>query len=431
MRRKGKYEGWLTLGTFWVFVILPCMGYGASLTIGNTVSVNGNMNATSFSGDGSGLTNVGGDSDPSCTPITSLPSMITAPGVYCLTSDLATNVTSGNAIEITTDNVVINLNGHTIDGQTAGLGTTTYGIYAYQRQNITIRHGTVRGFLHGIYLKDDSPYTTSQGHIIEDIRADQNTRGGLSVQGRGNVIRNNVVVDTGGSTLLVGFAWGIIATGPGASVVSNNIRETIQQEGQNAYGVQISGGHGSVVADNIIGNANMITGTSCGIYVKTSSNVTVKGNIISNMNEGVHYESDGSGPYLNNVVSGSTTPYTGGTPTGLTNFGKTTTSLLFPFVSNLSGFDTVIAIANTSDPGSGAPSGTCTISFFSANAPPPLNTVVIQAGNTYANLLSYIAPGFEGYIIAKCNFPRARGWGFVSEIGVRNLAASITAEVLP
>jgi hypothetical protein len=179
MKGKGRYQIWLTLGIFCVFVILPCAGYGASLTIGNTVSVDGNMNATSFSGDGSGLTNVGGNS--TCTPITSLPNTITTPGVYCLTSDLATNVTSGNAIEIVTDNVVINLNGHTLDGQTAGLGTSTNGIYAYQRQNITIRNGTVRGFLFGIYLKDDSPYMTSQGHIIEDIRADQNTRVALFV----------------------------------------------------------------------------------------------------------------------------------------------------------------------------------------------------------------------------------------------------------
>jgi hypothetical protein len=64
MKRKGRYQVWLTLGIFCVFVILPCAGYGADLSIGNTVStsgnwtVNGTVSATSFSGDGSGLTNV-------------------------------------------------------------------------------------------------------------------------------------------------------------------------------------------------------------------------------------------------------------------------------------------------------------------------------------------------------------------------------------
>jgi hypothetical protein len=62
MKENGRDQVWLTLGIFCAFVILPCAGYGADLTIGNTVSVNGNMNATSFSGDGSGLTNVPGQS---------------------------------------------------------------------------------------------------------------------------------------------------------------------------------------------------------------------------------------------------------------------------------------------------------------------------------------------------------------------------------
>jgi hypothetical protein len=64
MKGKGRYRAWLTLGIFCVFVILPCAGYGANLSIGDTVSttgnwtVNGNITATSISGDGSGLTSV-------------------------------------------------------------------------------------------------------------------------------------------------------------------------------------------------------------------------------------------------------------------------------------------------------------------------------------------------------------------------------------
>ena len=38
-----------------------------------------------------------------------------------------------------------------------------------------IKNGTVRGFLYGVWLDDASPYTTSQGHMIEDLRVDQNT----------------------------------------------------------------------------------------------------------------------------------------------------------------------------------------------------------------------------------------------------------------
>jgi hypothetical protein len=192
MRRN--FQIWVITGISCLLIILPFAGYGASLTIGNTVSVNGNISATSFSGDGSELTNVGGNS--TCTPITSLPKIITASSVYCLTSDLSTAMNTGHAVEIQADNVVIDLNGYTLDGLAAGAGTSAIGIYVWQRKNITIRNGTVRGFYFGIYLGDAPSFTTSQGHLIEGIRADMNTYTGINVEGQGNIVRNNQVVST-------------------------------------------------------------------------------------------------------------------------------------------------------------------------------------------------------------------------------------------
>src|SRR5262249_8965473 len=136
-----------------------------------------------------------------CTAITSLPYTISASGVYCLTGDLSTNLISGNAIEIDANNVILDLNGHKIGNLSAGPNTVAYGILADQRQNITIRNGTVRGFFHGIRLSDTFPYAVSQGHVVEDVRADQNTQMGILVSGRGGLIRRNQVVATGGSTI--------------------------------------------------------------------------------------------------------------------------------------------------------------------------------------------------------------------------------------
>ncbi len=62
MKSIGRHQIWVVLGISCLLSVLSCESYGASLTIGDTVSVNGDMNATSFSGDGSGLTNVGGNS---------------------------------------------------------------------------------------------------------------------------------------------------------------------------------------------------------------------------------------------------------------------------------------------------------------------------------------------------------------------------------
>ena len=132
-----------------------------------------------------------------CTPITALPAVITVQGIYCFKGDLTTAMTSGNAIDIQTNNVVLDLNGFKLGGLAAGLGTSAVGIHADNRQNITIKNGTVRGFFQGILLGGGGP---SQGHVVEDIRADQNTLEGIQVQGAGNIVRNNQVVATGGST---------------------------------------------------------------------------------------------------------------------------------------------------------------------------------------------------------------------------------------
>jgi hypothetical protein len=93
------------------------------------------------------------------------------------------------------------------------------------------------------------------------------------------------------------------------------------------------------------------------------------------------------------------------------------TYLLYPFVTAANGFDTGIAIANTSEDGglsATAQSGTCTLSFFGDNAPSAFTTPsAIAGGKVYANVASAIAPGFQGYVIAKCNFQFAHGFAFV------------------
>jgi len=88
-------------------------------------------------------------------------------------------MTTGNAITINVNNVVIDLNSRKLGRGSAGAGTLATGIYAYQRKNITIKNGTVRGFYRGIRCMNESPFTTSQGHVVEDVRADMNTYIGI------------------------------------------------------------------------------------------------------------------------------------------------------------------------------------------------------------------------------------------------------------
>jgi hypothetical protein len=109
-----------------------------------------------------------------------------------------------------------------------------------------------------------------------------------------------------------------------------------------------------------------------------------------------------------------------------------TTSLLFPYVTEIAGFDTGIAIANTTtDPFSTpAQAGTCTLYWYGTAAPANTVTPSVASGTVYTTLTSLVAPGFSGYMIATCNFQYAHGFAFVSDLGARNLAMGYLALVM-
>ena len=224
-----------------------------------------------------------------CTAIASLPAVITVQGVYCFTGDLSTAITSGNAIDIQTNNVVLDLNGFKLGGLAAGLGTTAHGIHALNRQNLTIKNGTIRGFLRGINLDDSG---AAQGYVVEDIRADQNTETGIVVNGAGTIVRNNQVVATGGTTTQGGNAnvVGILVVGTGPRVLNNAVITTVAQG----------------------------TGTARGIFLLVVSGGLVVNNRITGADSGIEYFAS-TGKYRDNLTSDVTTPFTGGTDAGNNN----------------------------------------------------------------------------------------------------------------
>jgi hypothetical protein len=115
-----------------------------------------------------------------------------------------------------------------------------------------------------------------------------------------------------------------------------------------------------------------------------------------------------------------------------------TTQLLFPFLTNQAGFDTGIAIANTtSDPfGTHPQAGTCSLNFYGQNAPPQFVTPIIPSGNNiappgnWAFQASNIAPNFEGYMIAICNFQLAHATAIITDLGAQRLAYGYQALIL-
>jgi hypothetical protein len=126
--------------------------------------------------------------------------------------------------------------------------------------------------------------------------------------------------------------------------------------------------------------------------------------------------------------SGSQTPYTASqTVVANTNglLTLSTTTLLFPYVINIGGYDTGIAITNaTAGLAAGVYSatatgtaGTANVYFYGANPPTPNPLVLpVVAGGSYtAFLASTAAPGFAGYLVVTANFAGAHGFAFITD----------------
>jgi hypothetical protein len=124
------------------------------------------------------------------------------------------------------------------------------------------------------------------------------------------------------------------------------------------------------------------------------------------------------------------------TPLSASSITVCQTTLLFPYVTNATGFETGIAIANTTTdnlktfpvPGSQSTptNGTCTLNFYGNLAQPTATVTPTMGAYTaaaptvvpiYANILTSMvgSSGFSGYAIASCNFLEAHGFAFITD----------------
>jgi hypothetical protein len=243
-----------------------------------------------------------------CTAITILPSIINAPGTYCLLTDLTTSMSGGTAITINASSVTLDLNGHKLAG-TAGAGTLAWGIYASDRKFIVVRNGTVRGFQHGVILRGLGNPGSS---IVEDIVAEKNFFVGIKVDGTGNVVRRNLVVNTGGTTTLPNYAIGILSEGGTDNVFRDNQVVTVVGRGTGVgYGI-------SVLSSNTVIERNQIVNTHTGIRAR-AANTLVSDNRVLTAELGIWFSGAGSGKYRNNLTTAVTTLASGGTDAGGNN----------------------------------------------------------------------------------------------------------------
>jgi parallel beta-helix repeat protein len=122
------------------------------------------------------------------TPSTTFPIVIDIPGSYVLTSNLQVS-TNLNCIQISADNVTLDLNGFALTGP--GTGSGGYGIYLSGYKNITVMNGTVRDFMgSGIY------FLSSTKIQLKDLKCSNNGQNGIYV---GNATVINCIAEENGT----------------------------------------------------------------------------------------------------------------------------------------------------------------------------------------------------------------------------------------
>lgn len=127
---------------------------------------------------------------------------------------------------------------------------------------------------------------------------------------------------------------------------------------------------------------------------------------------------------------------------------KCVTNILFPYVANVVGYDTGLAIANTSydvqaiTPTTTTQAGPLTLYLYKAfaepgpaPAPATLTIANVSAGNTWAGTMSTVPQfaGSVGYLIAVAQFQYAHGFAFISfadATGLR-LAQGYVGNIIP
>jgi Ca2+-binding RTX toxin-like protein len=231
---------------------------------------------------------------------------ITRPGVYTLDRDLVFNGKTGSAITVAADNVVIDLNGHTIRGSGAA-DSFARAISSTNHTDITIKNGDIEGFFYGVRLDDTSRtpllYTRYGHHVVSNLDVSDCTFRGISVQGPDNVVTSCTVSDIHGTINYVNaFAAGIETLGPRARILDNIVREVYARDLGEALGISVShNGVGTIVAGNAIGNSRFDEFRSFGIWIGGGSNVTSSANVVTTYSYGQCFSGDSAGNFSGNT----------------------------------------------------------------------------------------------------------------------------------
>lgn len=187
--------------------------------------------------------------------------VINNPGTYILTRDI--NSSASPVIEITSDDVTIDLNGRTINNNGTGAAIDSFN------SGITIRNGSIKGGAYGIQRSTQSATTL----VVENVLIQNTTAQAILVSATATVtVRSCRMFNTNTSGSFNGalFVAGQPATG---HIVDNQVT------GTGSTGFNLSAMDSGEVTGNVLSRINTTGGSGIGIYV-AGSGAIIDGNTV-------------------------------------------------------------------------------------------------------------------------------------------------------
>jgi hypothetical protein len=259
----------------------------------------------------------------------------------------------------------------------------------------------------------------------------------------GSAANANVAGYVGYAVLINGESTGDGSTGPGSGFFPNVVATDNSTGSLGIAEVSLTNGTGAAVWEVLNTDPNTSEAFSFGVYVTYSAATATNSPLPGTSTVNLSYA-----PTATSGAASSTLPvprFAGDSSAArnILTINICRTILLYPYITNQAGFDTGLTVANTSqDPfttgskATAAQAGACTFTYYGGTTAAPTtpaaatSTGNIAAGTVWANTLSTIAPNFQGYAFAVCNFQWAHGFAFISDVGARNLAMGYLAVVL-
>jgi hypothetical protein len=264
--------------------------------------------------------------------------------------------------------------------------------------------------------------------VVGGSAANANTTGGVAYTGYAALVNGETSSDG--------------STGPGSGFLplvsaSDNAGSVPVAE------VSLSNGTGSAVWEVLNTNPNTTETFRFAVYVSYSANVAQNSPLPGTSTVNLSFAPTATSGAASSSLSIPRFAGDSSAARNILTINICRTILLYPYITNQAGFDTGLTIANTSqDPyttgsnATGAQSGSCKLTYYGGTTaapttpPGPSDTGNIAAGTVWVNTLQTIAPNFQGYMFAVCNFQFAHGFAFISDVGARNLAMGYLAVVL-